>query len=234
MAKHVVARGLEVYRQHGAAALGWTLVSAAGRRLAGLVFDEVVWLNVERISPALKPDAAFEFRFLTPEELERYAADPIHDLDSTLAERVRAGLDHCFAALDGGRLAAYGWYALDSIEPEHASGVGFRYGTDAAFMYKGYTHPDYRGRRLHGIGMGLALRALDRYGVRRLVSLVEKINFASLKSCQRLGYECLGTMVTQGPRARLLSFPRAARARGVVPGQWTPRRVPAGALAAAF
>ena len=36
----------------------------------------------------------------------------------------------------------------------------FPYPADVAYMYNGFTSPDFRGKRLHGLAMGLALRAL--------------------------------------------------------------------------
>ena len=60
------------------------------------------------------------------------------------------------------------------------------------YMYKGFTHPNYRGQRLHAIGMNLALQEyLDR-GYRGLVSYIESNNFSSLKSAYRVGYRDFG------------------------------------------
>src|SRR5690606_1757131 len=62
------------------------------------------------------------------------------------------------------------------------------------YMYKGYTLPEYRGRRLHGLGMARAMRAYVEEGKHGLVSYVDVMNEASLKSCRRMGYRELGLL----------------------------------------
>lgn len=52
-----------------------------------------------------------------------------------MAERIRAGRISYYAAFDGEKLAAFGWYALESIEAEHTDGVAVSYPSDVAFMY---------------------------------------------------------------------------------------------------
>lgn len=217
----IVRQLREIRQQHGTrAALEW-LVDRIGRRLVRLEVSDVVWLDVERINPSLQADAAFEFRFLTAAEVATWEHDTVYQLDDAMAERADRGLDLCFAALCDGQLAAYGWYALDSLEPEHCAGVGTSQPPHVAHMYKGFTHPDYRGRRLHGLVMSLALRQLHaERGITHLASLVDWTNWASLKSCYRLGYESLGRMVAMRPLGiKLVLTPRAARQRGVIFGR---------------
>jgi hypothetical protein len=59
-------------------------------------------------------------------------------------------------------------------------------------MYKGYTHPKYRGRRLHAIGMTRALQAYQERAYKGLISYVESNNYSSLKSVYRMGYVDFG------------------------------------------
>lgn len=201
--------------QFGIKAMGQYLVDRIGNKLLGLEVTHVVWLDAADVHQT--PDAApdFTFRFLTPEEVEQFAQDPATEL-SDMIERARSGHDLCFAALaSDGRLAAYGWYALDCIEAEHCAGVAMSYPADVAYMYKGLTLPDFRGKRLHGLIMGLALLALGERGVTKLVSTVDWCNWASLRSCARLGYADLGRFVTLGRHHHLVRFPRAAADRGV-------------------
>jgi hypothetical protein len=162
------------------------------------------------------PDPQFTFRFLTADEAAEYAKDPVYYLDSGLADRIRAGRELCFAALAGHRLAAFGCYILNSTPPEQASGVAISYPPDVAYMSYGLTHPDFRGARLHGLIMGLALKELAKQGITKLVSLVAWTNWASLKSCYRLGYINLGSMITIGGQKRAIGiYPKAAKRLGV-------------------
>ena len=59
-------------------------------------------------------------------------------------------------------------------------------------MYKGFTLGEHRGKRLHAIGMTLALADYRAAGYNGLVSVVETNNFDSLKSCYRMGYQPCG------------------------------------------
>jgi len=170
------------------------IANRVGTRICRLNVIHVVWLDVAEVVVTAASLPNFTFRFLSPDELSIYARDPANDLEPELVARAKDGRNNCFAALDGDRLAAYGWYARDWIEPEHCYGFGLRMPAHVAYMYKGFTHPDYRGQRLHGAVMGLALREFAAQGVNALISTVEWTNDASLKSCTRLGYRRLGVL----------------------------------------
>jgi hypothetical protein len=186
----------------------------------------VVWLTVDSLSALAAPDPKFTFRFLTAEEVAHYAKDPTFFLDSTLADRVRDGRDFCFAALCGDRLAAFGCYMLEANGPEHAAGAAMSYPSDVAYMSFGYTHPDFRGARLHGHIMALPLKELVKRGVTKFVSLVGWTNIGSLKSCYRLGWINVGRMVTIGGRKHAVGFyPKGAKQLGVRFGRQAAKRV---------
>jgi hypothetical protein len=64
--------------------------------------------------------------------------------------------------------------------------------------------------------MGLALQQLAHRGITKLVSIVAWTNWASLKSCWRLGYQNLGNMTTIGSKHRAIGlYPKAAKKLGV-------------------
>jgi hypothetical protein len=176
----------------------------------------VVWLDLEPVAKMACTDPRFSFRFLSADEIEKYAEEPSFFIDPSLAEGVRNGREVCFAALEGDRLAAFGCYTLGYVSPEQASGAAMSFPADVAYMSYGFTHPDFRGARLHGYIMGLALQELAKRGITKLVSIVAWTNLASLKSCWRLGYINLGNMLTIGGKRRALGFyPSAAKKLGV-------------------
>jgi hypothetical protein len=176
----------------------------------------VVWLEHNAVEHVAATDPRFTFRFLTADEIETYALDPSYYLAPTLADAVRDGRELCFAALSGDRLAAFGCYTLGFVNPEQAAGAAISFPPDVAYMSFGLTHPDFRGYRLHGLHMGLALQELAKLGVTKLVSIVSWTNLASQKSCLRLGYIPIGKMVTIGGRKHAIGFyPRAAGPLGV-------------------
>ena len=202
--------------EHGAAA-GWQwLTDRVGARLVNLGVSEVVWLELADIKLSGEPPAGFEFRWLTPDEIATCVCEE-NELSEHHVARAAAGHDLCFAALQNDRLAGYGWYALGSIEAVHCDNTALSFPSDVAYMYKGFTHSDFRGLRLHGFAMRLALEALAaERGITKLVSTVSWLNFASLKSCERLGYRCLGRMtkVGWGP-CSTGHYPAAARKLGI-------------------
>jgi hypothetical protein len=176
----------------------------------------VVWLDLEPVSKMACSDPRFTFRFLTVGEIESFAKEPSYFIDPSLVGGVRDGREVCFAALEGDRLAAFGCYTLGFVPPEQCSGAALSFPADVAYMSYGFTHPDFRGARLHGYIMGLALQELATRGVTKLVSIVAWTNWASLKSCWRLGYINLGNMITIGGKKRAIGlYPKAAKKRGV-------------------
>ncbi len=202
--------------EHGGIA-GWQwLADRIGARLMNLGVSEVVWLELGDIKLSGAPPAGFEFRFLTPSEIAAFVGAE-NELSDEHVARAAAGRDLCFAALQNDRLAGYGWYALGSIEAVHCDNTALSFPNDVAYMYKGFTHPDFRGLRLHGFAMRLALEALAaERGVTRLVSTVGWLNFASLKSCDRLGYRRLGRMTKFGwGPCSAGRYPTAAKQRGI-------------------
>jgi hypothetical protein len=212
----LLGRAREIRKRFGVRGVA---TSAANRLLKkGLRVDVVhmMTLDPEHMHvPTL--DSSFELRFLTPDDIRGFAQDPANGLSLELADRAQRGLDLCFGVLHGDRLANYGWYAVHSVEGEHCAGVALGLPPDIAYMYKGFTHPDYRGMRMHGASMGEALRAMGDHGVERLLSSVYWDNAASLRSCDVLGYERLGLLVV-GPRGPI-RVPRRARQMGVAFGR---------------
>lgn len=200
----------EVRQREGWKASAGFIGDRIGKKLLGLDVAHLIWLPREAMQISLDAESQLDWRFLEPAEIAQFAEHADFELDAALADRARGGYDFCYAAIDEGRLAAYGWYALGAIEAEHAGGVAMAFPPHVAYMYKGFTHPDYRGRRLHALGMGRALLNLEVEGVDTLLSIVDWTNHASLRSCVRLGYQDLGRRVKLGGRqgALVLSPPR--------------------------
>jgi hypothetical protein len=212
---HCLDRLLETWRSFGPRATALFLCDRLFARAIRLDVQTIVWLDAAdvRVGPEQAP--TFKFRFLSADEVESFAQSPEHALKPDAADRIRRGRDFCYAALaPDGRLAAYGWYALEQVEAEHCAGEDLQLPEGVAYMYNGYTHPEFRGARLHGAGMGGALRALAAYGVTALISLVHWSNYASLRSCKRLGYVPIGHLVSWQVRGWSRHF-RAPKPRHV-------------------
>jgi len=132
----------------------------------------------------------FEGRFAREDELARFAHDGAHDMSDDFLRTAHARGDRCYALFDGDSLAAYGWYSdLPAPIDEH---FVLHFDPAYTYMYKGYTVPAYRGKRLHAVGMCRALRAFTEEGKQGLISMVLSNNFASLHSVTRMGYRIFG------------------------------------------
>jgi hypothetical protein len=140
--------------------------------------------------PGLFDAPGFDGRFVGEDELAEYAQDGAHDFSADFLSEACGRGDRCYALFDGRALAAYGWYSnLPTPIDEH---FVLRFDPAYTYMYKGYTAPAYRGKRLHAVGMCRALRAVTEEGRRGLVSWVFSNNFASLRSVKRMGYRIFG------------------------------------------
>ena len=159
------------------------------KRAAGVVTLQCVFLPSVS-AESLKTNPQYSCRFLTAAELQHYSNDPSLELDTEFLKLAASKGDRCFAILDGETLASYGWYSTKPTLVDHE--LSLRFDPHYVYMYKGFTHPKYRGQRLHAVGMGMALNAYLAEGSKGIVSYVEALNMASLKSCYRLGYQDFG------------------------------------------
>ena len=157
--------------------------------------------------PAFFEAPGYECRFATADELMPYAETGEHEFSIAFVRRAFGRGDRCYAIFDEGGLASHGWYS-NAPTPVDAH-FDLHYDPAYTYMYKGFTAPAHRGRRLHAIGMCRALREATHEGKRGLVSYVHSHNFASLRSTHRMGYRIFGTVVAvrKGP----LAFVHASR-----------------------
>jgi acetyltransferase (GNAT) family protein len=179
----------------GAFGLAGTLHDLAVRTLnRTMVFRILRGVTIDRVDPSfLACPEPYQAMFLGEDRLREFAGDPANEMPAAFLDRALANGDECFGLIAGETLAAYGWYARKPT-PLDLAGLSLHFDDPYVYMYKGFTHPRHRGRRLHAIGM---TRALEHYlgrGLKGLVSYVESNNFASLKSCSRMGYVGFGSI----------------------------------------
>jgi hypothetical protein len=165
----------------------------------------------------------FTARFLDPDTVGRAFAEPEwrHEYSPAWIEAALSKGDRCFGVFDGPVLASVGWYATTPTPVTDT--LSLHFDPTWVYMHRGFTARAYRGRRLHGIGMSLALREVTARGAKGLISFVECNNLQSLQSVDRMGYRVFGSIwlaalsdrqwawATPGCRAyrfRLASSPR--------------------------
>jgi hypothetical protein len=142
--------------------------------------------------PGLFEAPGFEGRFVEGDELARVTADPAYDMTAGFVREATWKGDRCYGLFEGDTLAAYGWYSSEPTRVDDS--FVLRFDPRYTYMYKGFTLPAYRGKRLHAVGMCQALRAFTQEGKRGLVSYVMSTNFASLRSTERMGYRIFGDL----------------------------------------
>jgi len=214
-------------RNTGLLATGlWILYRLAQRGMT-LDVSRLVWLDGSRARFKKPIDPGLAFRFLTSEEVREFSTDPTNELDESCASRLEENQHFCFAAVStcrsgAPRLAAYAWFSLHEVDAEcnqgrhKNTGVGFSYPSHLAFMYQGFTHPEFRGRGLYGMVNGLGARGLSERGITHLLSTMDWTNAAARRSCSRLGFAELGFVIRWGwGRWMHTHVPRTSRSLGI-------------------
>jgi RimJ/RimL family protein N-acetyltransferase len=176
------------------------LLYRSAQKVFGVSCFHVEWLHRRDLRVPSHGTLDAEFRYLTADDVRRFSGDPSLDLPVDMAVRLDGSHNACFGALASGRLASYVWLAFGGIEPEHCCMVGMSFPDHTAYLYKTFTHPDFRGRRLNGLTTATALDHLAPRGVERLVCIIQWTNIASLRSNRRLGFTPAGKLFTIGFR----------------------------------
>lgn len=181
------------------------------RRLGTLDVTELMILHGAGLNEGPLPEGV-EICFLSADYIRQLAATPAYELDATLADHLECGGSVCVGAWVGSRLASYAWYAFDLIEEQHNRGAKVELGTalsfppDVAFLYKGFTHEDFRGQGLYRCLHRFALHALASRGVRSILTTADWSNRAALRSCYALGFLGLGRIWRIGCGGRSIGF----------------------------
>jgi hypothetical protein len=167
----------------------YDLIYKCVNRLAPLMVLKCVAIDaVDR--KLLQVFDSYRCEFLDPERLLALSENREYQMGKDFLDEAISKGDECFAILDGHRIASYGWY---SIKPTKVNeDLELRFDERYVYMYKGFTHPNYRGQRLHAIGMTIALDQYLNLGYSGIVSWVEANNVSSLRSCYRMGCRDIG------------------------------------------
>jgi hypothetical protein len=215
----MLARARETYRHHGLARAMFDQAYTTLNRVTECFVLRAMTLTRATVDDTiLTVPSRFTAGFLDPSTVRVLARDATTQLDAPFLDYALGRGDECYAILDGDRLTSYGWYSRLPTRMTPKLDVAF--GPAWIYMYRGYTSPDYRGLRLHALGMGGAMLAYSARGSRGLISYVEANNFNSLASVARLGYRIIGTAVALRIGGRyLLHADRGCAAEGfaVVP-----------------
>jgi hypothetical protein len=157
-------------------------------------FNILYGFYIEEVDPAyLEGPPQYRYGFLGRDELLGMVRDPRnynHQMSEAFIHDSFSKGDECYGIVDGSVLAGYGWYSTQPTAISDDLRIHFQ--KDYVYMFRGLTRPEYRGQRLHAIGMTRALKHYKEHGFRGLISYVESVNFQSLKSVYRMGYKYFG------------------------------------------
>ena len=184
---------LDNFRRYGLAAAAHDIGCRAAEKIVDFHILKGMSVRLHDVKDPRFFDAqGLDARFVRDDELARFARDGAHELSPGFLAEARARGDRCYALFDGAALAAYGWYS--GLPTPIDESFVLHFDPAYTYMYKGYTVPAYRGRRLHAVGMCRALKAFTEEGRKGLVSWVYSNNFASLHSVARMGYRIFGNV----------------------------------------
>lgn len=189
----------------------WRAVYVAANQVMEVSIMGCVLVRREDLDVSfVEPSPVYTGRFLEADE----AAVLAKDFEVAGQEALRSAIDRgdaCYGVLKGDRLANV---ALFTPHPTPLMGeLCVHFEPPAWYMYGGYTPKEFRGDRLHGRSfVGGCLGLFDR-GVPSVVSLIERTNYRSWASAERIGYEPAGSIyrLKLGPYSYLGRTSRARR-----------------------
>lgn len=134
-------------------------------------------------------------RLATDDELLLMMKDPSFDM-SDLTEQglaiMKAKGDRCVVNLVDGKIAGYSWLATDAIRiPKLHARVELT--PTEGYIYKGFTHPTFRGLKVGSERYLFWLDYLKKMGRQRIICDFAFDNKATLTRVSRLGMTLLGT-----------------------------------------
>lgn len=155
------------------------------------------WLTLCRVHVRKHDDApvpelpeGMSARIASEDELMAAAARPEMGFDP---QQIRAALDRgdlCGAVFDGERMVSYVWRSFSTAP--HLPHLWVAVEKPYRYGYKGFTHPDYRGRRLLDAATRVTERVCLERGFTHGVGFIETHNYASVVSDLRRGNRCVG------------------------------------------
>ena len=148
-------------------------------------------------------------RALSGEALYKVAGQ-LPGVDKNFVTRAIKLNNWCYAIFAGDQVASAGWYAPSTPVSETVA----RFSSDYCYMYRGFTHQDFRGHRLHGFGLTHACAIAVNHGAKKgLISLIEYQNHQSKRSIERLGFKFQATLVShkEGIHRRSIHSPSCKR-----------------------
>jgi len=147
-------------------------------------------------------------RLATAEEAKALAREPalkFGRMTEARVDRLYADGHRCVRNLSGGKVAGYSWLGFGEIEIPRL-GLAFQLRQHEGYIYKGFTHPDFRGRGAANDRYLCWLKYLAEHGKTAAVAYFSFDNLATLTRVRKLGLRKLGTatLLAVGPFQRVM------------------------------
>jgi hypothetical protein len=138
-------------------------------------------------------ESGVSVRAIERPELERLAQNPEHEISRRFLEGLASRDDLCVGGFIDGRLACYGFYSA-AAPTDIDEALRFRFPAQWLYVYKGFTHPAHRGKRLRTRVLIGGMPAIAQWRGAHpepagFVTLVLSYNQPSLKALRRIGFE---------------------------------------------
>jgi hypothetical protein len=199
---------VDYVRRHGLWRTLMRTAYVAVNQLVRVSIYDTMTMRLEHINRSLLIQDDLESRFLTRDEMQRFAAK-CDDRRGRMLIRASDCGDRCYGLIDKGNLVNFGFFSRHSTPLLGDLEVHF----DEAcwYMSGGWTAAEYRGRRLHGRGVLGGSQEVLEGGVSALVTVTEWTHYASTISTLRMGWQPSGKLVClgSGPRRKFFATKRA-------------------------
>jgi GNAT superfamily N-acetyltransferase len=185
--------------------------ASLARRLAKRLLAPLAWRETYRClrlpwpAPAAAvASAPFEVRVLDRADLARYSREALYEISPRFLDGIAGRDDLCVAAFSGHDLVSYRFFALQPTDVD--ARLRFHFPPGWIYAYKAFTHPSWRGRRLHRELFLGSLPEVEQWKPAPLgfVTLVMSDNESSAKALARVGFEPFASFSV----LRVLSRPR--------------------------
>ena len=150
------------------------------------------WAVARRARAAVGEPPRTTVRVVERAELEQFSADPEYDLSPRFLERLQARPDLCIGAFVDARPVCYAFASSSATQiDEH---LLFHFPERWLYIYKAFTHPEVRGKRLlselflHGLPL-ISDSVPSKADPLGFVTLVLSHNVPSLRAFGRLGFQ---------------------------------------------
>jgi GNAT superfamily N-acetyltransferase len=164
----------------------WALALHFPLKILGyLEFSEIYSLSLDRIPPPRQLDSSYTIDQANADDIDFICRELVRDEPPVVIRTLFAEGHHCFVARSQGRIVAYDWLALSTVQEEE-----YRIELEPvhAFCLNAYTVPEHRGRGIHYALLRRMLEFAAQNGRSKAYTLVSLYNRDSWKSHIRMGW----------------------------------------------